>query len=122
MPDNSFSNEIFPNIYSKPPLTQLEAAASCPVASYLGEETDTCHTTVPFQVFVCPIRIVLWRNFQSPHLYFLFYYYYCFPYSHRASSSTMVNTGNFAVKRKATTKDREERAGRRDMEYAELGI
>jgi len=25
MPDNSFSKDIFPNIQSKPPLTQLEA-------------------------------------------------------------------------------------------------
>jgi len=27
MPDHSFSKEIFPNIQSKPPLTQLEVAA-----------------------------------------------------------------------------------------------
>jgi len=31
MPDHSFRREIFPNIQSKPPLTQLEAIASCPV-------------------------------------------------------------------------------------------
>jgi len=37
---NSFSGEIFPNIQSKPPLVQLEASSSCPIASYLGEETN----------------------------------------------------------------------------------
>jgi len=38
MPDHSFSKEIFPKIQSKPPLMQLEAIASRPTASYLGEE------------------------------------------------------------------------------------
>jgi len=33
--DHSFSEEIFPNIQSKPPLTQLEAISSRAVASYL---------------------------------------------------------------------------------------
>ena len=32
---NSFSKEFFPNIQSKPPLTQLEAISSHPIASYL---------------------------------------------------------------------------------------
>jgi len=40
MPDLSFSKEIFPDIQSEPPLTQLEAVASCPVAGYLGEESN----------------------------------------------------------------------------------
>jgi len=40
MPDYSFLEEIFPNIQSKPPLTQLEAISSCPITSYLGEETS----------------------------------------------------------------------------------
>ena len=31
---------------------QLEAIASRPVASYLGEETNTCLTTTSFQVVV----------------------------------------------------------------------
>ena len=31
---------------------QLEAIASHPVASYLGEETNTCLTTASFQVAV----------------------------------------------------------------------
>jgi len=31
---------------------QLEAIASCPIASYLGEETNTCFTTISFQVVV----------------------------------------------------------------------
>jgi len=52
MPDHSFSKEIIPNIQSKPPRTQVEATASRPIASYLGEETNTCLTTTSFQVFV----------------------------------------------------------------------
>jgi len=40
MSEPSFGKEIFPNIQSKPPLTQLEAIASRPVASYLGEERE----------------------------------------------------------------------------------
>jgi len=52
MPDHSFSEEIFPNIQSKPPLEQDEAISPCPVACYLGEETDTHLSTVSFQVIV----------------------------------------------------------------------
>jgi len=52
MPDHSFSEEIFPNISSKSPLMQVEAIASCPITSYLGEETNTCLTTTSFQVVV----------------------------------------------------------------------
>jgi len=43
---------MFPNIQSKPPLMQLEAIASRPIASYLGEETNTRLTTPSFQVVV----------------------------------------------------------------------
>jgi len=50
MSDHSLSKEIFPNIHSKPPLTQLEAIASHPMTSYLGEETNTCLITISFQV------------------------------------------------------------------------
>ncbi|PKU44316.1 hypothetical protein llap_5368 [Limosa lapponica baueri] len=39
MLDNPFSVEFFPNIQSQPPLAQLEAISSCPIACYLGEET-----------------------------------------------------------------------------------
>jgi len=52
MPDHSFGKEIFPNVQSKPPLTQLEATASPPIASYLGEETNTRLTIPSFQVVV----------------------------------------------------------------------
>jgi len=52
MPDHSFSKEIFPNIQSKSPLAQLETISSCCIASYLGEETNTCLTTTSFQVVV----------------------------------------------------------------------
>ena len=49
---NPFSNKTFPNIQSKPTLVQLEAISSRPIASYLGEETNTCLTTTAFQVAV----------------------------------------------------------------------
>ena len=52
MLDHSFSREIFPNIQSKPPLIPLEDISFCPVASYLGEETNSCLTTTTFQVVV----------------------------------------------------------------------
>jgi len=52
MPDHSFSKEIFPNIPSEPPLTQLEALASRPMASYLEEETNPRLTTPSFEVAV----------------------------------------------------------------------
>ena len=52
MLDNPFGKEIFPNIQSKPPLAQLEAISSCPVACYLGEETITHLATTSFQVVV----------------------------------------------------------------------
>jgi len=35
-PDHSFSKEIFLNIQSEPPLMQLEAVASCPIARMTG--------------------------------------------------------------------------------------
>ena len=52
MPDHSCSKEIFPNIQSKPPLKQLQAIASHPITSYLGDETNNCLTMTAFQVAV----------------------------------------------------------------------
>jgi len=52
MPGHSFSEEMFPNIQSEPPLAQLEAIASRRIASYLGEETNTCLATTSLQVAV----------------------------------------------------------------------
>ncbi|KAK4820011.1 hypothetical protein QYF61_017390 [Mycteria americana] len=52
MLNNPFSDEILPNIQCKPPLTQLEAISSCPIACYLGEETDTHLATASFQAVV----------------------------------------------------------------------
>ncbi|PKU42927.1 rna-directed dna polymerase from mobile element jockey- hypothetical protein [Limosa lapponica baueri] len=50
MLDNaSFSEEIFPDIHSKPPLAQLEAVSSSPVACYLEEETNSRLATPSFQ-------------------------------------------------------------------------
>ncbi|NXT34424.1 LRCH1 protein, partial [Pelecanoides urinatrix] len=44
--------EISPNVQPKPPLVQLEAISSCPIASHLGEETDPHLATTSFQVVV----------------------------------------------------------------------
>ncbi|KAK4826066.1 hypothetical protein QYF61_005025 [Mycteria americana] len=52
MLDNPFSEEIFPNIQSKPPLAQLEAISSCLIACYVGEETNSHLATTSFQVVV----------------------------------------------------------------------
>jgi len=52
MSDHSCRKDVFPNIQSKPPLVQLEAIASHPIASYLGEEINTCLTKPSFQVVV----------------------------------------------------------------------
>ncbi|KAK4832039.1 hypothetical protein QYF61_020554 [Mycteria americana] len=49
---NPFAEENFPNTQPKPPLAQLEAFSSCPMACYLGEETNTHLTTTSFQVAV----------------------------------------------------------------------
>ena len=57
MPDSSFSKDIFPKIQSKLPVMQLKAISCCPVASYLGEETNTCFTTNYFQVVVESIKV-----------------------------------------------------------------
>ncbi|KAK4828564.1 hypothetical protein QYF61_027533 [Mycteria americana] len=52
MLDNPFGEEIFPNTQSEPPLAQLEAISSCPMACYLAEETDPHLTITSFQVVV----------------------------------------------------------------------
>jgi len=52
MIDNPFSEEIFHNIQSKPPLVQLEAVWSCPITCYLGRETGTHLVTTSFQLFI----------------------------------------------------------------------
>ncbi|KAK4827485.1 hypothetical protein QYF61_018785 [Mycteria americana] len=52
MLDNPLGEEKFPNIQSKPPPPQLEAISSCPMACYLGEETDPHLSTTSFQAVV----------------------------------------------------------------------
>ncbi|KAK4833009.1 hypothetical protein QYF61_027111 [Mycteria americana] len=52
MLDNPFGEDFFPNIQSKPPLAQLEAISSHPIACYLGEETDPHLSTASFQAVV----------------------------------------------------------------------
>jgi len=48
----SLKEEFFPNIQPEPPLAQLEAIPSCPVASYMGEEANPHLTTTSFQGIV----------------------------------------------------------------------
>jgi len=62
--DNPFSEEIFPNTQSKPPPAQLEAISCHPIASYVGEETDTHLATVSLQVVVDSNKV----SPQSPFL------------------------------------------------------
>jgi len=45
VPDHSFSEDIFPNIQSEPPLTQLEAISSHSIAGYLGDGHPSCQTS-----------------------------------------------------------------------------
>ncbi|KAK4828032.1 hypothetical protein QYF61_022809 [Mycteria americana] len=52
MLDHYFSKEIFPNVQTKPLLTQLEAISSRPITSHLGEETNIHLATTSFQVVV----------------------------------------------------------------------
>ena len=52
MTGHSFSEEVFPNIQSKPPLMQPEAVSSCSITSNSGEETSTQLTITSFQVVV----------------------------------------------------------------------
>ena len=54
VPDSPFTEEIFPNIQSKPPMAQPEAISSCPISCYLGEETNTHLATTSFQVLHSP--------------------------------------------------------------------
>jgi len=51
MLDNPFGEGIFPNIQSKSPLVQLEAIASCPIASYLGEDKHQLILFI-FKIFI----------------------------------------------------------------------
>jgi len=52
MLDKPLGEEIFPNIQSKPPLTQLEAIASRPVTCYLGKEANLHVSTASFRVVI----------------------------------------------------------------------
>jgi len=49
MLDNPFCEEIVPNVQPKLPVMQLEAISSCPIASYLGKETNPHLATTSFQ-------------------------------------------------------------------------
>lgn len=52
MLDNPFPEEMFPNIQSKPLLAKPDAISSCPVACYLGKETEPYLAAASFQVVV----------------------------------------------------------------------
>jgi len=47
--DHSFGEEIFSNIPLEPPLMQLEAIPSSPIASYMEEETNPHLTRISSQ-------------------------------------------------------------------------
>jgi len=65
-PDHSCSKEIFPNIQSEPPLTQLEAIASRPITGYLGEETNSHLTTPSCQAVVeMSCRVVMMQGYSD---------------------------------------------------------
>ena len=49
MPNYSLGEEIFPNIKPEPPVVQLAAIPSHPIASYPEEEADPHLTTTSFQ-------------------------------------------------------------------------
>ncbi|KAK4823633.1 LOW QUALITY PROTEIN: hypothetical protein QYF61_004366 [Mycteria americana] len=66
MLDNPFSEEIFPNIQSKPPLAQLEAISSCPIACYFGKEIDTHLTTTSFQRAIRSPLSLLFSRLNNP--------------------------------------------------------
>ena len=61
---NTLSEEIFPNIQSRPPLEQHEAISSRPITCYLGKETDIHLTTISFQVVVETHKVSLLSNLQ----------------------------------------------------------
>lgn len=50
--DKPFGEEVFPNTQPKPPVVQLQAISSCPIACDLGQETDTQLTPSSFQAAV----------------------------------------------------------------------
>ncbi|PKU36054.1 rna-directed dna polymerase from mobile element jockey-like [Limosa lapponica baueri] len=56
-PKGNLLEEIFPSIQTKPPLEQLEAISSFPIAYYLGKETDIHHAT-SFQAVVESNKVV----------------------------------------------------------------
>lgn len=73
MLDNSFCEEFFLNIQSKPPLTQLEVISSLPDTCYLREENSHL-TTTSFQVVAEVIRQTScpWsRTILANHIKFL---------------------------------------------------
>lgn len=58
MPDRPFSEEFFPNSYSKPLLMQLEANFFCSTTYYLRKETDPCMATIPFRVVLESDKVI----------------------------------------------------------------
>ncbi|KAK4819124.1 hypothetical protein QYF61_025591 [Mycteria americana] len=71
MLDNPFSEVKFPNIQSKPPLVQLQAISSRPMACYLGEETDPTSLQPPFRQLQRAMRSplsLLFSRLNNPSL------------------------------------------------------
>ena len=52
VPDHSFREVVFPNIYPEPSLVQLEAIPSSPITSYAREEANPQLTTTSLQVVI----------------------------------------------------------------------
>ncbi|KAK4824801.1 hypothetical protein QYF61_019469 [Mycteria americana] len=66
MLDNLFSEEIFLNIQSKPPLEQLEAISSHPITCYLAKETDPHLSTTSFQRAIRSPLSLLFSRLNNP--------------------------------------------------------
>lgn len=62
--DNPFSEAIFPNAHHKPPLVQLEAISSCPIACFLEEKTDP-HFAITFQAVIESGKVSLDFHFSQ---------------------------------------------------------
>ena len=60
MLDHPLSEEIFPNIQPKPPLTQLEAIFSCPITCYLGKERNMYLLSPRKKLIKCHVALFQW--------------------------------------------------------------
>jgi len=66
MLNNHFSEEIFLNTQSKPPLVQLEDVSSCPITFYMGKKPLTYLDTTSFQVMIRSYLSLLFSRLNNP--------------------------------------------------------